>query len=88
MTIGELNYQLTQALKTYVKSSNHNDTGRLYNSIQFKCTTTNGLTIKFDAMEYIHYLDDGDFINNFFEQSSILDLIATYLVDSFEINQD
>jgi len=80
MTISQLNTQLTQALKNYIKSSGHNETGALYGSIRFTCTDNNGLKINFKTMNYIQYLDDGEFINSFFGLSSTNDIISEYLV--------
>lgn len=81
MTINELNSQLTLALKEYIKSSHHYETGALYKSIKFTCSDipTKGLDIKFNAMEYINYLDDGEFINTFFSSTKVVNILTTYL---------
>ena len=88
MTLNELNKQLTIALKNYIKTSHHNNTGKLYNSIKFNCTNnqTTGLKISFDAMEYIYYLDDGDFIANFFALNNTVSIITEFLSKDIEIN--
>jgi len=81
MNLAELNNRLTLALKNYIKASNHVDSGRLIKSIKFKCTDANdgGLKIKFNAMEYIHYLDNGEFIAKFFALDSTVSIITEYL---------
>jgi len=85
MTLSDLNIGLTNLLKDYVKDTSHNETGTLYNSIRFECTDSNGLEIKLNAVEYIQYLDDGDFLKNFFELDSVGDLIAEYLTVILDI---
>jgi len=79
MTIQELNSQLTQALKNYIKTSKHYKTGSLYNSINFLCTDVGGLKIKFKTNDYITELENGDFVSSFFELNSTIDIITEYL---------
>lgn len=81
MTLQELNNELTKALKSYIKST-HYKSGALYNSIKFNCTDKDGLKIKFNSMEYIYELDNGNFVNNFFELDSTINIITEYLSDT------
>ena len=77
MTIQEFNTQMTQELKSFIKSEGYVSSGKLEKSIKFKCTfNDNQLDIKLDAMEYINYLDNGNFLNKFFEKDSVSELIA------------
>ena len=78
MTIQEFNTQMTQELKSFIKSEGYVSSGKLVNSINFKSTfIDNQLDIKFDAMEYINYLDDGNLIRNFLAQQKIFNMIQS-----------
>lgn len=82
MTISELNSKLKNALKRFIKNEGFVDSGKLINSISFNCKM-NGekLSIKFNAAEYINYLDDGKLISKFFEDNNTLDIIQEFYVD-------
>lgn len=82
MTISELNSKLKNALKRYIKNEGYVDSGKLLKSISFNCQM-NGekLKLKFKAAEYIHYLDDGNLVSNFFGSQEALDIIQEYYVD-------
>jgi hypothetical protein len=82
MTISELNNKLKNALKRYIKNEGYVDSGKLVKSITFNCQM-NGekLKLKFNAAEYIHYLDDGNLVSNFFGSQEALDIIQEYYVD-------
>jgi hypothetical protein len=85
MTVADLNNDLTQAFKRFIQISNHKKTGRLYNSIKFTCTNVDHvLQIKFKAMEYVQYLEDGDFIDEFFDLNSTLTIIANFIASDME----
>jgi hypothetical protein len=88
MTINELNSKLNIALKNYIKTSKHYSSGKLFNSIKFKCTNnkTTGLQIKLSAMEYINYLDDGDFMTDFFALENVISIITEFLSRDIELN--
>lgn len=76
MTIQDFNTRMTQELKSFIKSEGYVSSGKLVNSIKFKSTFINNqLDIKFNAMDYINYLDDGNFIKNFFDQQKVFDII-------------
>ena len=85
MTINDLNSRLTQALKNYIKTTSHSNTGRLYNSIKFTCTDAGELDIKFTAMDYVNYLDDGRFITNFLALPTTINIITEYLSRTIEL---
>jgi hypothetical protein len=86
MTIQECNTQMTQELKSFIKSEGYVSSGKLINSIKFKSTFINNeLKIKFDAMEYINYLDDGNLVSKFFDQQNVIDLIQSVYTDNLEL---
>lgn len=77
MTLVELNNQLTNNLKAFLKKRNHISSGKLYNKIRI--TSDANLKFSIGAFDYIQYLDDGMFLNDFWELPSTLDLIASYI---------
>lgn len=86
MTIAEFNQQMTQELKSFIKSEGYVSSGKLLNSIKFKSTFTNNeLNIKFDAMDYINYLDDGKLITNFFDNQKVFDLIQEFYSTNLDL---
>lgn len=89
MTLADLNNQLTLGLKQFIKSEGYIETGKLANSIKFKSTfQNNDLKIKFNAMEYIQYLDDGNLVSNFLAKPSTIELIQQFYVDNLVIDLD
>lgn len=80
MTISQLNTSLADALKVYLRASKHNDTGKLYNSIKFNCTIDKGIDINLDAMEYIQYLDDGQFLEDFYNSKIVEDILSEFVI--------
>lgn len=77
MTLVELNNQLTNNLKAFLKKRNHISSGKLYNKIRI--TSDANLKFSVAAYEYIQYLDDGKFFNDFWELPSTLELIGNYI---------
>lgn len=83
MDINDLNNDLTQKLKDFLALRDHIDTGDLYASINFTSTYINdNLNIDLEALEYIDYLDEGFFLDDFFDLESTLDVIADFYIDN------
>ena len=79
MTIQQLNNNLEKNLKSYIKKEELISSGKLYNSIKFKCTYKDfDLKIKLDAKEYIKYVDRGDVLNYFFKLDSTKEIIQQF----------
>lgn len=79
MTIQELNSRLTNQLRVYIKAKGFVDSGKLLNSIQFNSTfIDNELNIKFDAMEYIKYLDNGNLLPKFLATNEPIQAIQEF----------
>lgn len=85
MTIGELNNRLDVALRTFIRKRDHILTGALYKSVIFNCTETEtGLSIKFSSKYYIQFLDHGDFIQDFYNLDSTMDILQEYVAELLE----
>lgn len=86
MTIQELNTKLTKELKSFIKNKGYVDSGKLLNSINFNCTfIDNELKIKFNAMDYIKYLDNSELLNDFYELKIIKNLIQEFYTDNLDL---
>ena len=86
MTIQDLNNQLTINLKQYIKSEGFVDSGKLLNSINFNCTfIDNELKIKFNAMDYIKYLDNGELLNKFLATQTAIEAIQEFYASNLNI---
>jgi len=80
MTIQNLNIQLNELLKSYIKERGHYASGRLYNSINFQCTyIDSAFDIKLSSVEYINYLDDGQFLNKFYSKPEVESIFVSFL---------
>ena len=86
MTQNELNNKMSSLLKTYIKNKKYIETGNLIKSIEF--TSDANLNFKLTANDYIQYLEDGNLLNNFFKQTSTINLIQSYLIDSINTQLD
>lgn len=85
MTVTELNSKLTRELKAFIKQEGFYDSGTLYKSIKFNCTYRNlELKIKFKSQEYVQYLDEGDFLNDFFKKDDVIDLLSEFYSSQIE----
>lgn len=83
MTIQQLNNNLTQLLKKEIRAKKHVKSGKLLSSISFNCTDDNGgVRIKLETAEYILYLEDGKFWDNFVNSDDVAEEIATYIQDN------
>lgn len=86
MTINNLNNKLERLLMNFIESEDHIDTGALYRSIEFNCVFVNNkLSIDFNSEDYIVYLEDGDFVDRFFELPEVLDAIGDFYANNIEI---
>lgn len=86
MTIQELNTKLTKELKSFIKNKGYVDSGKLLNSINFNCTfIDNELNIKFNAMDYIKYLDNGELLNKFLATQTAIEAIQEFYASNLNI---
>lgn len=82
MTLSELNNKLKNALKKYIRERDHIITGHLLNSIKFNSTYKDfDLQISFKSKFYIVYLEDGEFIDDFFSLTSTRDILEEFIAD-------
>jgi hypothetical protein len=83
MTKAQLENRLKILLKNYIKDRKHIDTGKLYRSIKFKVNDDPqlGTDITLSSEYYISYLEDGEFVPDFFSLKSVIDSIARYEAD-------
>lgn len=86
MTLQQLNTKLSANLRTYIRVLDHIDTGDLYKSIKFNCTYDTQLNIKLKSMSYIVYLDEGEFIYDFFKLDSTKKLINQFLTYQLDLD--
>lgn len=84
MTIQQLNDKLTKELIKFLQKKNHYNTGTLAKSIGFASTISNKgeLELKLNAKEYIQYLDDGDFLDEFFESNEFQSIMYDWYNDN------
>jgi hypothetical protein len=78
-----INDKLNKLMVGYIKSTGHNATGALAKSISFnaRIDASGEFDLGFKANEYILYLDDGKFIDNFLSQSDVKDAIGDFVVE-------
>lgn len=69
--MNELLNELTQLLKDDILN-NHYGTGALYESIEFRFEDK----IRLYSEEYINYLEDGEYLQSFFDRSDVEELIS------------
>jgi len=86
MTIQKLNKELSKLLKDFIESEDHIDTGALYRSIKFNCSFDGKeLDMTFSSEEYIVYLEEGKFVDRFFELPEVLDAIGDFYVENIDL---
>ncbi len=86
MTIQKLNKELSRLLKDFIESEDHIDTGALYRSIKFDCSFDGKeLDMTFSSEDYIVYLEQGDFVNRFFDLPEVLDVIGDFYVENIDL---
>lgn len=69
-------------MRSHIANSGHNKSGKLSQSISFNVTFKNDkLDLGLKAKEYLLYLDDGKFVQDFFEKREVLDLLAEFIGD-------
>ena len=83
MTTQEFNKKADALLINFIKNNGYVNSGSLISSIKFSSTqTSNGnFNIKLSANDYIQYLEDGKFLDRFFESKEFLDLYGTVIQD-------
>ena len=85
MSTQELEKKLTNELIRFIKSEGHVESGTLIKSISFQVTLSNfAVDIKLKAKEYIQYLDNGNLLDRFFEQKTVIQLIEEFYSDMIE----
>jgi len=79
-----INQELNKLMVEYIKRTGHNKTGSLARSIQFnaKISSDGGIDLGLTANDYVLFLDEGRFIDNFLSQGSVKALISNFIVDS------
>jgi DNA repair exonuclease SbcCD ATPase subunit len=77
-TIKNIENDLTKSLKAFIKQRNHYASGNLYKSI--KCKFDANLKLTINAYEYLVYLEDGEFIKDFFNLPSTKESIMSAAV--------
>ena len=86
MKLSQLNRELGKMMKDFIEQEDHIDTGAMYASIDFKCTFSNNkLDIKFYSEYYIKYLEDGKFVDRFFNLKEVSELISDFYVDNLDL---
>lgn len=76
MTQPQVEAKLTANLKKYLKSEGHVESGKLLKSLKIEGSAAG---FKVVGLEYVQYLDDGEFLNNFFSLPSTNKLIEEYI---------
>lgn len=85
MTIQQLNSKLTDALIRFLNKQGHNATGTLERSIDFSSeldSNDNLTNVNFNAKEYIQFLDDGEFLDDFFSTKEFKDIMIEWYQDN------
>lgn len=79
-----INQELNKLMIEYIKSTGHNKSGALVRSISFdaKIDSQGSLDLGFKANDYILFLDNGKFVDRFFEQNIVKAVIANFITDS------
>jgi len=86
MKIEKLNKELSRLLKDFIESEDHIDTGALYRSIKFNCDFDGEeLDMRFSSEEYIVYLEEGKFVDRFFELPEVLDVIGDFYIENIDL---
>jgi hypothetical protein len=86
MTTKELENKLELALKSKLKKEGYVKSGSLLKSISFKVTFTNNkLSIKLNANDYIEFLDEGNFIKDFYNSAEIIELSQIFLTVNLQL---
>jgi hypothetical protein len=87
MTIQKLNKELSKLLKDFIESEDHIDTGALYRSIKFNCSFDGEeLDMSFTSEEYIVYLQEGKFVDRFFDLPEVLDVIGDFYSENIDLD--
>lgn len=89
MTIKQLNKKLDDLLIDYLKREGYVKTGSLLKSIEFKCKfnqKTYELDFELEANEYIIYLNDGDLIQDFLNETTTLEVISEFIASQITLD--
>lgn len=79
-----INQELNNLMKEYLKRTGHYKTGSLARSITFnaRITDSGDIDLGFRANEYILFLDDGKFVDNFFALPTTKAVISNWIVEN------
>ena len=79
-----INQELNKLMVEYLKITGHYKTGSLARSIMFNARITDSgeIDLGFSAKEYILFLDDGKFVDNFFALPTTKALISNWIVEN------
>lgn len=86
MTTQDLSIQLTNQIKTYLKTRNHIDSGDLLNSLKVDVDANLGMSVS--GKDYLVYIDNGQFTQNFFELPTTVATIENFISRSIDIEFD
>lgn len=79
-----INKELNNLMVEYLKKTGHYKTGSLARSITFNARITDSgeIDLGFRANEYILFLDDGKFVDNFFALPTTKSVISNWIVEN------
>lgn len=87
MDINSYAQEMDQALRDYITLLDHIDTGALINTLFFTISKTgDGYNMSLEANDYILWLDDNEFLDNFYELPSTIDILER-LADDIAIEE-
>lgn len=69
--------EFTKLLQNKIKQDGYYSSGKLYNSIKF--TINNNYELSLNALEYIQYLDDGKFLDDFYNSTEFITLYQQFI---------
>jgi len=79
--------ELNKLMKNYLKSKGYYKSGSLYNSIKFNVKFTDSVPhIELETNDYIKYLNDGKFLDSFFELKEVKGVIADLVAEEIVKN--
>jgi len=85
MTIQDLNFKLEALMHNIIKAGDYYKSGGLFNSIKFHCSFENGdLKIRYDAFEYIQYINNGWIVDTFNNSMELKSIIEQFYIEYFE----
>jgi myo-inositol-1-phosphate synthase len=71
--------EFTNLLKNKIKQEGYYSSGKLYNSIKFNIN--NNYELVLNSLEYIQYLDDGKFLEDFYESNEFVEVYQQFIAE-------